>query len=335
MNFISLIRLLWDHRRSLITVTSIAAVLSIVVSLLIEEKYRSGVLMYPAETSSISQSVLNTEGGAKEDITRFGKEEEAKQLIQLLESEQIFGRIRRKYDLGEHYDIDPEHPHLSSAIKNKYESMVDFSRTKYGSVRISVLDHDRDTAAMIANDIAAYLDTVKNRMQRNRAREALDVVEREFRDLRGYIGSLEDSLQYIRSKGIHDYETQAEMFNEQLAIAIRKGNSRAVNDLRGWMDTLSRYGGPYVSLNLELEEIMLQYGRLRNRYQQAQADANKNISHKFIVDRAYPADRKAYPIRWLIVVSSTLGTFLMAVFFIIGRIKWKEALAEEDEGSRR
>lgn len=333
MNFVSLIRLLWDHRRSLILVTVVAALASIVVSLMIEEKYRSTVVMYPAETSSISQSVLNTEAASKEDITRFGREEKAQELIQLLNSEQIFGKIKRKYELGSHYNVDPDNPYRSTTIKKKYESHVNFNRTKYGSVEVSVLDRDPDTAAMIANDISRLVDSVKNRMQRERALEALQVVDREYQELRNYIQGINDSMQTLREKGVHDYESQAEMFNEQLAIATRKQNRGAIRELRQKMDTLGRYGGAYVSLGLELEEIMLQHGRLRSNFQQAKADANSNISHKFIMDPAYPADRKTYPIRWLIVVSSTLGAFLLSIFVIIGRLKWKEALAAEEKSS--
>ncbi|MFB6257114.1 MAG: Wzz/FepE/Etk N-terminal domain-containing protein [Flavobacteriales bacterium] len=331
MNFISLIRLLWDNKITLVSVTVVAAVASIIVSFMIEEKYRSTVVMFPAETSSLSGSVLNTESESKGMITRFGKEDRALSLIQLLKSEQIFGRIKEKYKLGKHYEIDSLHPHRSSAIKKKYESLVNFERTKYGSVKISVLDEDPDTAALIANDISALVDSVKNRMQRDRALEALNVVKRDLREIEGYISNLEDSLTFIRHKGVQNYESQAEMFNEQIAMAMRKGKESALHALKKEMDTLALYGTPYVSLNMELEEALFQYGKLKRRYQQIKADANSTISHKFVMDRAYPADRKAYPIRWLIVSSSTLGTFLIMIFVIIGKIKVKEAIQKRGQ----
>lgn len=329
MTFVSLIRLLWNHKYTLGIITGIGAIASIVVALLLEEKYRSTVVMYPAENSSISQSVLNTEATSKEDITRFGQEQEAQQLIQLLNSERIYGRIRRKYNLGDHYNISPDHPYRLTAIKKTYESRVSFDRTKYGSVKISVLDKSPDTAAKIANDISNLVDTVKNRMQQERARQALRVVEDEFNDLQQYIGDIEEELRVLRQKGVQEYESQVERFNQQLAIAIRNGNRSAIKALERKLDTIGEYGSDYVSNSLKLEEIMLQFGKLRKSYQQAKADANSNISHKFVVNKAYPSDKKAYPIRWLIVVSSTLGAFLLGVFLIIGRIKWKEVMAEE------
>lgn len=328
MNFVSLIRLLWDHKITLSVITGIAAIASIVVSLMLEEKYRSTVVMYPAENSSISQSVLNTEPRSKQDITRFGQEQEAQQLIQLLNSERIYGRIRRKYALDEHYEVASDHPYRATATRKTYESRVNFERTKYGSVKITVLDHSPDTAAMIANDISHLVDTVKNRMQQVRARKALEVVEKEFTDLQDYIGDIEEKLRTLRRKGVQEYDSQVERFNQQLAIAVRNGNEAAIKALQRKLDTLGEYGSSYISNSLKLEEIMVQFSKLRKSYQQAKADANSKISHKFVVNKAYPADKKAYPIRWLIVVSSTLGGFLVAVFVIIARIKLKEAIVD-------
>jgi len=41
------------------------------------------------------------------------------------------------------------------------------------------------------------------------------------------------------------------------------------------------------------------------------------LSHKFIVEKAYPADKKTYPIRWLIVILSTFSSILLAIAVIL------------------
>ena len=51
---------------------------------------------------------------------------------------------------------------------------------------------------------------------------------------------------------------------------------------------------------------------MKTSYEQAESNANSSLTHKFLVEKAYPADRKSYPIRWLIVVMSTLCTILLA-----------------------
>ena len=46
-------------------------------------------------------------------------------------------------------------------------------------------------------------------------------------------------------------------------------------------------------------------------------DAESSLQHKFIVNSAFAAEKKSYPIRWLIVVVSTLASFLLALILLL------------------
>ena len=59
-------------------------------------------------------------------------------------------------------------------------------------------------------------------------------------------------------------------------------------------------------------------------YEQAETDANSEFTHKFIVEMAEKADKKSYPIRWLIVVISTISVFLFTVLVLLVLNKIKE-----------
>ena len=50
---------------------------------------------------------------------------------------------------------------------------------------------------------------------------------------------------------------------------------------------------------------------------QAQADLESDLPHKFVVNRAQPADKKAYPIRWLVVAISGIAALLLALLLIV------------------
>ena len=56
-------------------VTLIAAVTSVVVSLLIDERYKSTVILFPASSSSVSQDLLRDNVSSK-DILKLGEEED-------------------------------------------------------------------------------------------------------------------------------------------------------------------------------------------------------------------------------------------------------------------
>ena len=46
-------------------------------------------------------------------------------------------------------------------------------------------------------------------------------------------------------------------------------------------------------------------------------DATEFIPHKFVVTSAFQAERKSYPVRWIIVVVTVMSTFLLLIFCIV------------------
>jgi len=130
---------------------------------------------------------------------------------------------------------------------------------------------------------------------------------------------LEDSLTLLRYKGVHDYESQSSALSEQLATALieKSPNSSAVKAIEQKLDTLAKYGGTYVSLRDELTYLKEEVVKLKTAYDQAQVDVTEVLPATFQVNRAYPAEKKAYPIRWLIVVLSALGAFTLTLIGIL------------------
>ena len=317
LNSGNLVLFFYKWRKPLLIVTLVAVISSVVVSLLIENKYESTVVLFPTTTSSISKALLAEHNTGKEDVLRLGEEEEAEQMLQILHSDEIRNRIISKYNLAKHYDIADDVKYKNTKLQKEYDNNVTFERTKFMSVEINVLDHDRDTAAMIANDIAALMDTVKNRMRGEIAIQAREIVKDEYDSQIAYIEQLEDSLSEIRKLGIINVHAQSERLTEQMAIAILKGNNSAATALKIKLDTLSKYSGVFVSIQ---DQITLEQKRLvliRSKYQEAKVDAERTLQHKFIVNNAFPAEKKSYPIRWLIVVVSTLASFLLTLVFIL------------------
>lgn len=304
-------------------VSFVTAVLSAGASFLIKNKYQSTVVMFPSTTHSISKALIDVKGSSKADILEFGMEEDADQMVQILNSDEIFHKIVQKFDLMKHYDIDPAGKLANTKLRKEYDGNISFKRTEYLSVRVDVMDTDPQMAADIANEIAAQLDTVKNRMQKERAKEGLVIVQQEYDELAGYIKSMEDSLKAIRRKGINDYESQAEMFNKEYAAALAAGNQRAINAIEDKLEILSEYGGEYVALAEGLELYREQLSLLKVKLKEATVDATQPISHKFVVNNAYKAEKKAYPKRSLIVIFSTLAAFALSLFVIIGIENWR------------
>jgi len=283
----------------------------------IKPKYKSTVILYPAATNAISKALLTENARAEDDILSFGEDEETEQMLQILHSNRIRDRIIIKYDLMAHYDIDKNSGYKLTKLYREYENNITFRRTEFMAVKISVLDTDPQMAADIANDIGSLLDSTKNQMQKERARRAYEIVQEQYFKLRDEVALMEDSLTRLRELGVHDYESQSEMINQQLAIELAKGNSTAVKALEDKLEVLAKYGGPYVSLRDALEHEKKQESMLKAKFEEAKTDAEEVLPTKFIVNEAYKAERKSYPIRWLIVMVTALSALLLTLTLIL------------------
>lgn len=327
----SFILFLYRWRKLIITILLIAIAASVIFSSpwFINPKYESTVVMFPVSSNSISKALLSENYGGETDILEFGEEEQAEQMLQILSSNKIRERIIRKYNLMDHYGIDTTSRIKYTRLYREYDRNISFRRTEFMAVEISVLDTDPQIAADIANSIAALLDSTKNKMQKQRAEKAYAIVAAEYIELKQQIQDMEDSLTTLRKMGVHDYESQAEMINQQLAIEIARGNQAGIRALEEKLDVLAKYGGPYVSLRDALEHEKKQLSMIKAKYEEAKVDAEQHLPQKFVVNTAYPAEKKSYPIRWLIVTIATILAFIITIFVLIvlenlRRTPWKK-----------
>ena len=104
-NSFDLIAFIWRKRKIFILIGVLAAIASSVASFMIEEKYESTVTLYPAKSSSVTFNEVITED---QSVSKFGENEEAEQMLQILESSSIRSQIIDKFNLLKHYEIDLE-----------------------------------------------------------------------------------------------------------------------------------------------------------------------------------------------------------------------------------
>jgi LPS O-antigen subunit length determinant protein (WzzB/FepE family) len=313
----SLFEFFWRWRKQLIIIGFAAAVISSGVSYLIHERFKSTVIMFPVQSNAIAKALLTDDMSGKNDILQFGEEEQAEQLLQILNSDEIRTRICDKYKLMRHYRIDPDDKYKNTRLYEMYSDNISFKRTEFMSVKIEVMDENPDTAAFIANDIAALLDSTKTRMQRDRADQALAIVEAEYLRKKADVDFMTDSIRKINELGIYDYESQSEVTSEQYAIALSKGDAGAIKRLGDQLAIIAKYGSAYISLRDNLYIAREQLGVVKKKYEEAKIDDEAVLTYKFIVNRAFPAERKSYPVRWLIVAVSTVSSLIFGVLLLI------------------
>ena len=295
---------IYRNLKTLIAVGFLAAVAASGVSLMLDEYYQSTVVMFATSQHSLGEQFF--EETKKNDLLAYGETEDAERLLQILNSHRIRNRIIEKYDLYTHYNIDPSEPGAKTDMALTYGSNVSANLTRFGSIRVQVLDTDPELARDMANDMAFLVDSVANSMRNERANEAYKLALGALAQTSEQIAQAEDSLASLHALGIYDFETQVEGLTAQYGMAVASGRSAAANTLKKDLERLGTLANGYNNLSAYLEAAYEQQSLLKKRVELMRVDAETQLSSSFIVDYASAADKKAKPVRWLIVVMTSV-----------------------------
>jgi tyrosine-protein kinase Etk/Wzc len=320
-----LIQFIWNKKWILIALSLVAFIVSIIVSLNMTPRYRSEVILYPAASFSLAKNLVEPTAISTEtrDVLSFGGDFESERLIQILHSNDIRDHVAKKFNLMEHYEIDPKSPFPENQLNSTFRGNVKIRRTEFMSIEIGVLDTKAQMASDIANEIVTYVDSVYYNMSKQRAMDAFNIVKKEYEDSQNDIRHYGDSLQQIRQKGVIDYESQASALNTAYANSLEHGNIQAADAIKKQLNILSVYGGRYIELSQKLEAEISRMSQLKAKYASSRINIENILPHVFVVDKARVEEKKVSPRRTVIVMFSTLSTFAIALILLLLKDNFK------------
>ncbi len=298
----TILGLIVKYWKPLAIVALVAALLSAVFSspLFIDPKYRSYAVLYPA------------------NIIPMGTETPTEQMMQVLESDQIRDSLVAFYDLYTVYDINPESNGSKSTLIREYQSLVTTRKTEYESVIIEVLDKDPVRARDMVNSIILNFNRKAKSMQKEKSIELVAILSEQVKLKKNEMDSMEAVLTNIRKEyGILDYDLQTEYATERyLDVITTPSNKNSAKEIEPLLNALKEMGGEFKALNEHLWRTRGSYNDLKEQLEQALKDVEKQLTYCNIITQPEIADRKAYPVRWLIVMASVLSAMLTALIFL-------------------
>ncbi|MEO6884232.1 MAG: Wzz/FepE/Etk N-terminal domain-containing protein [Bacteroidia bacterium] len=318
---------LYKWRKPLLILTVVTIIASSIVTFFIKPRYTSTATLFPALTNNAGKVLLDGNTNPIEDVMAFGKEENAEQLVQILESDAVFNSIAERFHLMNHYGISEQDAKKNAILREYYDTFFTFKRTEFMSVKIEVSDWDNQLAAQMANAIISISDSIQAKVAHARAEKSLSIVQKSYENLEDSIQTNNDSINRLRAMGIIDIGFQIKELTRGYTSALIANNSSAAKQIEEQIDIFKKNATRFDHLHSILGYEYGQLGTLGIEYQQAQANI-KNTLPMFVLDKAVPADKKSYPVRWIIVVVSTLSVLLMAYVVILGMEKFSEIKPE-------
>ena len=300
---VDIFKVISDSRKPLIIVAIIAAIASAVFSgpAFIKPMFKSEAIVYPS------------------NLTKYSDESPTEQMIQLLQSSDIRDSIIKTFGLYQHYNID--------SVKNKthrteifkmYDQNVSISKTEYESVDIVVYDTDPRYASNIIDSMMYFLNKKARSLQREKSQEVLVMAKHRMDVKKMEMDSMENLIQDYRNKyGLLEYKTQAQEYARAYGRALLSGSPRAISETRNMLITLGEKGGEFSSLMEHLWRIRGNYNDLKQDYENSINDVTKILTYANVINYPVPADKKSYPIRWLIVVISVFSALFLAFLVLL------------------
>ncbi len=311
-----LFKIIWTNFRTLLIIAVLTIIGSAIVALILPVYYESTTTIFPVK---LAQAPVNETAFRRGNISDFGETGEAEQALEILNSNSLMERVVEKYNLYDHYKIPRNLPAAKSFVFKTYQGNVGIKRTKFNSIQITVKDQDAKMAADIANAIANYLDTLKYEIVLTRANELIKNLEFQRDKQQRLIDDLKLDMDSLTNAGIMS-QFQRGYLLEAYAQATgqeRQQLKKLVDDnisLGEKFDVVERIYG------YEIENLLL----IKKYLVQTKADADVQFSQKFVVDKAEPADKKAYPVRWLIVMVSLISAMFISVALLLIQNRWPE-----------
>ncbi|HOY38979.1 MAG: hypothetical protein KBB11_01630 [Bacteroidales bacterium] len=290
------------YKWHLLTIAVVAAAVGVIVSSpwVIKPKYKSFAVVYPA------------------NVSPFSEESETEQLLEVIQSLDIRFRVCETFQLGEHYGISKNNPHFQTLLNKEFENNVTFQKTPNEAVQITALDTDAQLASDIVDSILSFYSQKMLTMIRSKSKEIVLIKQGQMNRKEKEIDSLTNIINEYRQKNnLLDYKTQVKVYSE----AVSGGKS--LEEARKMLDNWKQLGSEYMKTDSTLWFAITDFHRLKKDYDEAFMHSIKELTFTHIITHPFPADKKSYPIRWLFVLFSVIGS-LFASFLIIAIIEGRK-----------
>ena len=283
-----ILKAVFKFKWHIMAITLVAAVLGAFFSgpKFITPKYKSEAIVYPSGRAEFSDETFT------------------EQMLQVMESQEILDSVAEIFDLMSHYEISRDYQYAKTALIGEYRDRVSISKTPYDAVKIKVLDKDPEMACAMVNEIIRLYNVKFNEIHKAKKWENVRMYEKNLARKYSFIDSLKRDLAKITSDG--------DMINY---LYLSKGNSIA------YFSEGKNNNSENISNAIALVELIASeteaYSEVRLEYEKEIRQADGDITFLSLVSKPFVADKKSYPVRWIIVALCGISAFLLSVLVAI------------------
>ena len=302
-NLLTFSKTVWKWRKPILIICGIAIIGSIVISdpHIMPPFYESTSSFYPLNPNLTSIGTLFSEG----DNNLFGAGGDVDRILSIAGSIPLELYIIHRFNLFQHYKIDSSHERypITTMLKELEENYT-YEKNDKGAVVITVQDRDRFLAAQMANEIVNKIDQTNRDLLNENKKKILSIYQNKLNDKEIEVKNLTDTIFNLKQE-FNLYTDIEDLPSQIKSNRAAQGSAYAAASERVKVLEEKKKGGIR-----ELNNNIVQY-------EQYKASISSDVPTLFILGKAYPAERKSKPVRWLIVFTTTLISFVFCVLVIL------------------
>lgn len=307
-NSIHLLKILVEYKKPLMIVALLAAVISGIFSspYFMKPRFKSSSVIYPGNSTSYSTESLT------------------EQLLEIFKSSAIRDTLAKQFDLYKRYQISADSPQRKTAMSKVYEERVSIDKTDFEAVSITVSDEDPVVAKKMLDSMIVQGDRLLKKLRKEKLLEVVQSYDFSRKLVRHKMDSLKAIVDSMRRVyGILDFGIQTKELYRNYYRAISSDN-RGVDEMRKTIEVLKTQGYNYDFAYQESNLMRDLYISWEDQYYKSLRDYKRDVSYVNVVTPPDLPDKKHYPIRWIVVLSSVLFSLSMAIVFIITKRFWRQ-----------
>ncbi len=299
-----ILEIIWNRRVHFVIIGTIAIIMAAIFSspFFITPKYKSTARVYPSNIGTMSE------------------ESTSEQMLEIMNSNDIKFRMFEAFGLDKVYKIDKDHPQYITAMLGEYGKHVKARKTEFETVEIEVMDKDPMQAKQICDSVIHFYSQKVRQMHAAKNWEMVKILQDNLDLRKKERDSIMEILNETRVKyQILDFRNQVPEVTRGYMRALAEGreNSSGMREIRKLYDNLVNKGAESHILERRFAKLVQTIDSLKFLYDINLSEANKVITYAHIVEHPIVPDKKAYPVRWLIVLFTLIPALFVALLAFI------------------
>jgi len=301
-----ILSLIWKRKFHFVIVGIIAIFLGAIFSgpTFIKPKYKSTARIYPSNLGEMSEE-SNTE-----------------QMLEIVNSNTVKFRMFEAFYMKDIFKVPKSDPHYLTYTFDIYNENIKTTKTQNETVEIKVLAYDPQVASDMCDSIIHFYNETVGTMYRAKNLELVEISKKQLDKKYAEADSLIALINKIRlESGVVGVYVQSPEITRGYIKALVEGRGGAsqadIDRVKTLYQNILQNGAEAQKLEVAFNNVLDEIGKIKVIYDLNLNEYQKVITYSHVVEKPFAADKKSFPVRWIIVAFSAFSAVFLALLVFL------------------